>query len=340
MRVELLVHRQDRVHRRLDRRRRRRPSRRSRGAGSCAPGCDLARPRHHRDEAGERLRSRRGGDREREQRVDRRAPLERQAAARSPFPSRAVGEAAIPAGAPESARYSVCVICSTLAPARAGAHAVHAEGALLLRRLHRPVDVHHAGRRLEDLLHLPRGLEARRCRPLRTPRPRASTAPADPAESRRSSPTRRSAARSSRSPGRTATAIAWLWRERSPFGHEVDLHVRDVRAAAHEVVPHEPVEVERRRRARVHLGALHLGHACAGSSRSPARARSLVSSVVPSGRSSTTWNSLLLSNGSIFTFTAFTSDEPHREQQQHDRRPVEREPATPRLSISGVMMRA
>ena len=32
------------------------------------------------------------------------------------MPSRAVGELAMPAGAPDRARYNVCVICSTLAP--------------------------------------------------------------------------------------------------------------------------------------------------------------------------------------------------------------------------------
>ena len=43
--------------------------------------------------------------------------------------------------------------------------------------------------------------------------------------------------------------------------HEIHLHVGDVRTGAHEVVANEPVEVERRRRSGVHLGALHLRHA-------------------------------------------------------------------------------
>ena len=45
------------------------------------------------------------------------------------------------------------------------------------------------------------------------------------------------------------------------FRHEVDLDVRDVRAAAHEVMPHQAVEIERRGDARVDLviGDLRLG---------------------------------------------------------------------------------
>jgi hypothetical protein len=45
--------------------------------------------------------------------------------------------------------------------------------------------------------------------------------------------------------GRTRLAMSWLCALRS-FGHEVDLDVGDVGAAAHEVVAHQAVEVEGR----------------------------------------------------------------------------------------------
>jgi hypothetical protein len=115
--------------------------------------------------------------------------------------------------------------------------------------------------------------------------------------------------------GRTATAMSWLCRLRSCFGREVDLHVGDVGAAAHEVVPHQAVEVERRRRAGVDLRALDLRHRVQVCGDILATA-CVVSSVVPSGRSRITWNSLLLSNGSIFTCTSRTQQQADGQQQQ------------------------
>ena len=166
--------------------------------------------------------------------------------------SRARGRSrASPAGAPESASASVCAICSTLAPRLGGAHAVHPNRSVGLRRLDassrrppRPACVS------KTCFTRSRRVQPRRCRRPRTPRPRASRAPAAPAGSRRSWRWRRSAAAIESTAGRTATRDGVALPAALPLGEEVHLHVGDVRAAAQEVVPHQAVEVERRRRCR------------------------------------------------------------------------------------------
>ena len=147
-------------------------------------------------------------------------------------PSRAVGDAARPAGAPDSARYSVCVICSTLAPASAArtrSTRNDRAAAAAPRRSSRRRPRRASTRR--PRFTCARRLEARRVVGRRTPRPRGSRAPAAPAESPRSWPTRRSAARSSRSPG----APRPRWRDSAAtiaLGDEIHLHVGDVRRRA------------------------------------------------------------------------------------------------------------
>ena len=175
-------------------------------------------------------------------------------------PSRAAGSAASPALAPESARASVCVICSTLAPAcaartRSTRNASLACGAWMVqststtpgvvsntcftysrrgqpRAVARPVDLGHE-----------RGEHGGPRRDLGDLRRRA-VAGGDGVDA------------GAHGDGDGVALAAAL-----VLGEQVHLHVGDVVAAAHEVVAHEPVEVERRRGARVHLGALDLWRA-------------------------------------------------------------------------------
>ena len=89
---------------------------------------------------------------------------------------------------------------------------------------------------------------------------------------------------------------------------------RSVRAA--EVVAHQAVEVVRRGGAGVGLEVDHFGLLLRRPRPSSRATRAVSSSVVPSGMSTITWNSLLLSNGSIFTLTKPTSNSEHRAEQQ------------------------
>ena len=83
---------------------------------------------------------------------------------------------------------------------------------------------------------------------------------------------------------------------------EVHLDVGDVRAAAHEIMAHEAVEIKRRRDSGIDLvvGDFRFVAHGGGDFRAACAVRS---SALPSGMFRMIWNSLLLSNGSIFTFT-------------------------------------
>ena len=64
---------------------------------------------------------------------------------------------------------------------------------------------------------------------------------------------------------------------------------------------------------------------------------------VPSGMSRTTWNSDLLSKGSIFSTTHWTTRQPHRQQdgdEEPDVQPVAHLPAPPRPCRKGRMTRS
>ncbi len=140
-----------------------------------------------------------------------------------------------------------------------GAHTVHSEDALLLRRIYRPVHIHDAGGRLENVLHLPRRLDARRviggihlCDERRQHRrPRRNLG-----DLRRGVVAARDRVDARTHRDRDGVALS----RAVALPHQVHLHIRHVWPAASEVVAHQSVEVERRRGARVHLRALHLGH--------------------------------------------------------------------------------
>jgi len=97
--------------------------------------------------------------------------------------------------------------------------------------------------------------------------------------------------------GRGSGAGSWRtdgWRRAVVLGQEVHLQVGDQRSGAQEVVPHQAVEVERRRGSDVGLDVGHLRQA-AQSERELACDRGGVLERRPSGMSTTTWSSLLLS---------------------------------------------
>ena len=120
---------------------------------------------------------------------------------------------------------------------------------------------------------------------------------------------RRSARRSSRAPAAPRARSRGSGACAECLVDEVHLQVADDRPAAQVVLAHEAVERDRRSSAGIALVVRDFGH------RSPVRARArpagalVRSSVLPSGMSTTTWNSDLLSNGSIFRITALDADE-------------------------------
>jgi hypothetical protein len=120
--------------------------------------------------------------------------------------------------------------------------------------------------------------------------------------------------------------------------HQIHLDVALVRLAAQVVLAHQAVEVDRRRGAGVELVVLHFRHGLQVIGQ-PLQQSVGVSSVVPSGRSTMTWNSLLLSNGSIFmTCTSRTASS---EVSTMSTRQAPRSPARPsELRIrNGIMIR-
>ena len=157
--VELRIHGEDRVHWRLDL------------FGDIARHIDrwteilshtrtFACSRHHCDKPGERLWARCRCDGQREQCVHRRPLFERQARNDGALFTRR-GRTHDTGG-----RTRQCEVqrLGDLLYARAGLRrtdAIDAEGALLLRCFHGPVDVHDPRRRLEHVLHLRRRLEPR-----------------------------------------------------------------------------------------------------------------------------------------------------------------------------------
>ena len=107
-------------------------------------------------------------------------------------------------------------------------------------------------------------------------------------------------------------AIAWLCAIALVLFDQVHLQVSQFAAAAQVVLAHQPVEVHRRGGPRV---SLSLSPPATSSRPAPIRAaRARSSSGVPSGMSTTTWNSDLLSNGSIFITTAAR----HQPDRDHD----------------------
>ena len=104
------------------------------------------------------------------------------------------------------------------------------------------------------------------------------------------------------------------------LAHEVHLDVSDVGAAAQEVVPHQAVEVVGRGSAGVGLEVHNLGLLLDDGGQFAGDARGFLERS-PSGMSMMTWNSLLLSNGSIFTLTNPTPTRRYRaEQHRRDQR--------------------
>ena len=123
------------------------------------------------------------------------------------------------------------------------------------------------------------------------------------------------------SPGLTRPAMSWLCERRSPFGLQVDLDVGLVGPLTkrREVVADQPIEVVRRRRAHVELEIDDVGLGRQTVARASRVTRAVSSSVVPSGMSTITWNSLLLSKGSIFTRTSLknTSEQAASSRSSH-----------------------
>ena len=111
------------------------------------------------------------------------------------------------------------------------------------------------------------------------------------------------ARRGRRAAARMSSAMAWLARSRSAFGSEVDLHVALLGLGAQVVVAHQAVEVERRGGAGIGLDRAHLGQRQHGASDRLQRRASVASTDEPSGRSTTTASSDLLSKGSSLTVT-------------------------------------
>ena len=85
---------------------------------------------------------------------------------------------------------------------------------------------------------------------------------------------------------------------------QVDLDVRHILSAAHVVMADKPVEVERRGRSHVRLEIRDFRNLVQLERQARAWPPPSASRLVPSGISTITWNSLLLSNGSIFTMTS------------------------------------
>ena len=85
---------------------------------------------------------------------------------------------------------------------------------------------------------------------------------------------------------------------------QVHLQVADLAAAAQVVLAHQAVEVDRRGGAGVGLVVGDLGHGGQVRRRVRAARAAVRSTGVPAGMSTTTWNSDLLSNGSIFSTTS------------------------------------
>ena len=99
-------------------------------------------------------------------------------------------------------------------------------------------------------------------------------------------------------------------------------------AVAQVVVPHQPIEIERCRRCRHRPGSSELPASCRADSALENRTRSVSSRLAPSGRSTTTDSSDLLSKGSSFTVTAL------------GRRTARRRRASPPRRRSGTSRRA
>ena len=119
---------------------------------------------------------------------------------------------------------------------------------------------------------------------------------------------------------------------------QVHLDVGQIRPAAQVVMAHQAVEVEGRCRARIGLEFTTSG-CCRGSVPSSCATRAVSSSVVPFGMSTITWNSLLLSNGSIFTFTSLSGTSATGSQQQHHDAGKEDPAHGARCQISGSINR-
>ena len=94
---------------------------------------------------------------------------------------------------------------------------------------------------------------------------------------------------------------------------------RRLGAAAQVVLAHQAVEIDRRGGAGVGLVVADLRHAREVRCRFRSSTRAVCSSGVPSGMSSTTWNSDLLSNGSIFSTTSWTPASAERADDQQRR---------------------
>ena len=169
-----------------------------------------------------------------------------------------------------------------------------------------PVDVDDAGGAARTIVaHLSGHSEAPLRDRARRPRRPASAAPAGRAAPRRPGCRRaRAGRRRDRVRARRRFAIAWLCSLRSSLPTRFTCRSAMIRLAPQEVVPHQTVEVVRRRRAgvasvrSVTSGSLQrlVGKRRARPARSPRAA-------CPRACRTTTWNSLLLSNGSIFTVT-------------------------------------
>ncbi len=165
-----------------------------------------------------------------------------------------------------------------------------------------PVDVDHAGRAAEDVLHGLGDLEPARGvgavhlgdERLQDGRPRRDLGHLDPGAGLRGQRRQHVAHALG---DRVALLRPLLLRD------EVDLQVGLVRRPAQEVVADQAVEVVRRRRARRSSGRCVTDGCFMASWASSAVTRAVSSSGVPSGMLTMTWNSLLLSNGSILTVT-------------------------------------
>ena len=88
---------------------------------------------------------------------------------------------------------------------------------------------------------------------------------------------------------------------------EIHLNVTDFAACAQVILAHQPIEVDRGADTRVDLVVAHLRHGRPDSGPVPRVRAAVCSTGVPDGMSTTTWNSDLLSNGSIFSCTRPTA---------------------------------
>ena len=99
---------------------------------------------------------------------------------------------------------------------------------------------------------------------------------------------------------------------------EVDLQIALLGVGAQVVLTHQPVEGDRACGPGIALQVAHLRLLRKKADRISCSVAAVSSSGVPAGISTTTWNSLLLSNGSIFSTTHLHGGEPHRQQQRAD----------------------